>query len=230
MGQILLIRHGQANFGGADYDKLSPTGEKQALMLGRSLRPRLSQVDRVQTGSMKRHRQTADGCLQGLNRSPQREENPDWNEYDHEEVIQRYKPAYRNKAVLAADMARTGNPRRAFQDMFAQAIQRWMDGEHDSDYKESWPEFRQRGMQALHDLKNDLGRGETGLAFTSGGVITAIIQELMGIPAQNIFRINWTLANCGITKVIYSDRGMFLSSINEHSVFEGEFREMITYR
>lgn len=230
MGQILLIRHGQANFGGANYDKLSPTGEQQALILGRALRPRLTQVDRVQTGSMRRHHQTADGCLQGLNHKPPREENPGWNEYDHEEVIVRLRPAYANKALMAADMAKTGHPRRAFQDMFANAIERWMDGKHDADYKESWPVFRQRCVQALHDLEETMGRGETALAFTSGGVITAIIQEMMGVPAQNIFRINWTLANCGITKVIYSDRGMFLSSINEHSAFEGEFREMITYR
>ena len=114
--------------------------------------------------------------------------------------------------------------------MFAQAIERWMDGAHDADYAESWPVFRQRCLQALHDLRESLGRGETALVFTSGGPITAIIQELMGIPAANIFRINWTLANCGITKVIYSERGLFLSSINEHAAFEGEYQSLITYR
>lgn len=230
MAQILLIRHGQASFGAANYDKLSPTGEQQAVVLGRALRPRLLRVDRVQTGSMLRHRQTADGCLGGLGISPPRDEHAPWNEYDHEQVIHRFRPAYKSRTVMMADMARTLNPRRAFQDMFAQAIERWMDGKHDADYTESWPLFRQRCVQALHDLRETTGKGETALVFTSGGVITAIIQELMGIPAQNIFRINWTLANCGITKVITSDRGLFLSSINEHSAFEGEHRELITYR
>ena len=231
MGAILLIRHGQASFGAANYDKLSPTGEQQAEVLGRALHPRLRRVDRLQTGSMLRHKQTAEGCLKGLSRFQlQREENPGWNEYDHEEVIHRYRPAYKNRALMMADMAKSLNPRRAFQDMFAQAIERWMEGQHDAEYAESWPVFRQRCLQALHDLRESMGKGETALVFTSGGVITAIAQELMGIPAQNIFRLNWTLANCGISKVIYSDRGMFLSSLNEHTAFEGDFAELVTYR
>ena len=230
MGEILLIRHGQASFGSADYDKLSPAGEEQAVVLGRSLRPRLRRIDRLQTGGMRRHKQTSAGCLEGMCHAMDAEENLGWNEYDHEEVIHRYRPAYKSRTVMMADMARSLNPRRAFQEMFGNAIERWMDGKHDADYQESWPEFRQRCLQALHDLKDSMGKGETALVFTSGGPITAIIQELMGIPAQNIFRINWTLANCGITKVIYSDRGMFLSSVNEHTAFEGEFRSLITYR
>ncbi|HCT4576619.1 TPA: histidine phosphatase family protein, partial [Pseudomonas aeruginosa] len=34
MGSIYLIRHGQASFGADDYDVLSPTGIRQAEILG----------------------------------------------------------------------------------------------------------------------------------------------------------------------------------------------------
>ena len=37
MGQILLVRHGQASWGAADYDVLSPLGERQAAALGACL-------------------------------------------------------------------------------------------------------------------------------------------------------------------------------------------------
>lgn len=230
MGEILLIRHGQASFGSANYDKLSPTGEHQAQVLGRSLRGRLQRLDRVQRGAMFRHQQTMEGCLEGLHHRVTAEESLGWNEYDHEEVIQRYKPMYKNRAVLAADLARSGNPRRAFQAMFAQAVERWMNPQHADDYKETWAEFRQRCFQALTDLHASMGKGETALVFTSNGPITAIIQELMSVPSERIFQISWTLANCGITKVIYSGNQLYLSSINEHSAFEGDFRSMITYR
>ena len=30
MSRILLVRHGQASFGAADYDNLSPTGHEQS--------------------------------------------------------------------------------------------------------------------------------------------------------------------------------------------------------
>jgi broad specificity phosphatase PhoE len=40
VGVILLVRHGQASFGGADYDVLSPSGERQARRLGAALAAR----------------------------------------------------------------------------------------------------------------------------------------------------------------------------------------------
>ena len=43
-------------------------------------------------------------------------------------------------------------------------------------------------------------------------------------------RINLTLANCGVTKVIYSERATYLSSFNEHAHFEGAQHKLITYR
>lgn len=230
MGAILLIRHGQASFGKADYDCLSETGERQAVVLGEALKSRIPQVNAVYTGTMRRHKQTAAGCLGAMGLQTEWEEMPGWNEYDHEEVIHRYKPMYRNRHLMMADMARTLNPRRAFQKMFAEAIERWMSGEHDDDYSESWNAFEQRCINALELLVAGLGKGKTALVFTSGGPITAVTQYLMDIPRSNIFRVNWTLANCGVTKVIYSDRGKYLSSLNEHSAFEGLHQDLITYR
>lgn len=40
MSQILLVRHGQASWGSADYDVLSPLGEKQSAVLGEALAAR----------------------------------------------------------------------------------------------------------------------------------------------------------------------------------------------
>ena len=37
MGQLLLVRHGQASFGADDYDVLSPTGWEQGRRLGAHL-------------------------------------------------------------------------------------------------------------------------------------------------------------------------------------------------
>ena len=40
MSTILLVRHGQASFGAADYDNLSPTGHEQSRVLGAALAAR----------------------------------------------------------------------------------------------------------------------------------------------------------------------------------------------
>ena len=65
MSSILLVRHGQASFGAADYDDLSPTGHEQSRVLGAALAARGVRPDLLVTGRMRRHGQTADGVLAG---------------------------------------------------------------------------------------------------------------------------------------------------------------------
>ena len=50
------------------------------------------------------------------------------------------------------------------------------------------------------------------------------------MPDSHAFKLNWTLANCGVTKVIYSERGQYLSTLNDHAHFEGANFKLITYR
>ena len=230
MGVVYLVRHGQASFGAADYDKLSDMGVQQARVLGESLRQRLPRVDAVVTGTMLRHRETAAACLQGLGVELEPKRMEGFNEFDHEEVMVRHTPRYADASVLREELASTKDPRRAFQDLFTQAVARWVQGGHDGEYKESWSGFKARCLEAMNALVAALGPSKTALVFTSGGPITAVSQDLLGIPDEHAFRTNWTLANCGMTKVIYSERGRYLSTLNEHGHFEGPHRALITYR
>ncbi len=64
MGEIILVRHGQANSGATDeesYDRLSDLGHQQARWLGDYLRDREAPFDKVISGSLRRHRETATG-------------------------------------------------------------------------------------------------------------------------------------------------------------------------
>src|SRR3546814_20682282 len=74
-----------------------------------------------------------------------------------------------------------------------------------------------------------LGRAKAALVFTSGGPITAIVRQLLGLSDERAIRLNWTLANAAVTKLIYSERGIYLSTLNEHAHFEHD-SSMITYR
>lgn len=230
MGAVYLVRHGQASFGAADYDALSEVGLEQARVLGEALRSRIPQVDAVFSGTLKRHAQTAERCLaaMGVSLAPQRMAGLD--EFDHQEIIARFEPRFADHARMVEMLAAATDPRRAFQEMFTQAVARWTAGGHDSEYTEPWSAFQARCLRALEGLVQRLGPGKTALVFTSGGPITAISRELLQIPVAHAFRLNWTLANCGITKVLYSERGRYLSSLNEHGHFEGSRRALITYR
>lgn len=229
MGAIYLVRHGQASFGAGDYDKLSRLGVEQGAILGRALAARGLAPDAVVCGGMLRHRETAQSCLAAMGREAQWDEDLAWNEYDHETMIEAYRPRYRNKAVMAAELAATLNPRRAFQDLFAEAMQRWIAGGHEADYPESWGAFCARVESAARRLQTALGRSKTALVFTSGGPIAALARQLLGLSDERAVRLNWTLANAAVTKLIYSERGIYLSTLNEHAHFEHDGK-LITYR
>ncbi|MBI3905277.1 MAG: histidine phosphatase family protein, partial [Pseudomonas fluorescens] len=64
MGSIYLIRHGQASFGADDYDVLSPTGIRQAEILGRHLAELGISFDRCLAGDLRRQQHTANSALE----------------------------------------------------------------------------------------------------------------------------------------------------------------------
>lgn len=231
MGAVYLIRHGQASFGKTDYDQLSETGVEQARVLGAALRDRLV-PDAVFRGSMLRHEQTADGALGAMDSTCVQQIDEGYNEYDHDDIIVKLRPMYANKLLMRADLAKTLNPRRAFQTMLTEAMTRWMSGPHDDEYGESWPVFRARCNEALAHTIAACGPSKTVLVFTSGGVISTICQQLLDLSDTTTLKLQWTMANAAITKVIYSAQTgrVHLSSLNEHVHFEGENARLITYR
>ena len=63
MAQFHLIRHGQASFGAANYDKLSQLGHQQARWLGEYYRARGETFDALVTGDLVRHATFGDGVV-----------------------------------------------------------------------------------------------------------------------------------------------------------------------
>lgn len=225
MSVILLVRHGQASWGKVNYDALSPLGMQQARLLGATLKARGFQPDVVITGAMKRHRQTATELIAGADYTCPTFVNPDWNEYDHQNIIRGYRPQYRNPVILAADMIRTGQPTKAFSDMFATAIDRWV--ATDGDYDESFAEFQGRVSTALETtaaLPN-----KNILVVTSAGPISWAATKLLGAGPDTWRRFNDTAVNTAVTKIVAGRRGLTAVSMNEHTHLE-RHRRLLTYR
>ena len=230
MAAITLIRHGQASFGKADYDQLSELGYEQASHLGTVLREREEPVDTVFIGAMKRHRQTAEACLDAAGVDLPLQVLPGFNEFNHEQVIERYEPRYRDRDWLVAEMAKHANPGELFGQMFRQAIARWVGGAHDTDYDESWQHFQLRSRAALDEALSALPKRGRALVFTSGGCISVISQGLLGLNDDATFRVNLTLANAGLSRISQGSTHRNLISLNEHSHFSGRHRDLLTYR
>ena len=214
MGQILLVRHGQASWGAADYDVLSPLGEQQSEVLGPALARVLegAEPDLLLHGTMQRQQRTAELAAKAAGWSITATVDERWNEMDH-------------LAVLAAQQRDfDGEPDRAqFQAWFEAATQRWASGDHDDDYNESFPAFRTRvrdGLESLIDVGNTV-------VVTSGGPISAVTADLLVAGAPTYHRLTPVVVNSSVTRVVSGRRGLTLVSFNEHAHLPAE---LLTYR
>lgn len=210
MGSILLVRHGQASWGAADYDVLSPTGEQQAEVLGRAIAGVAPDV--VVHGTMQRQRRTAELAAAAAGWSAPIEVDGRWDEMDH-------------LAILAAEpQPFTGEPDRTqFQAWFEAATSRWTSGDHDHAYDESFPQFRSRVADAL----GSLDAAGTAVVVTSGGPISAVTADLLDADTATYVRLAPVVVNTSVTKVVSGRRGLTLVSFNEHAHLGPD---LLTYR
>lgn len=243
MGAIHLVRHGQASFGKANYDKLSPLGIEQSAHVGQHFARAGIRFHKVAAGEMVRHRETMEHCLQALQRhnddaeplTPAHDGAPlissAFNEFDHEEVVARFRPEFEDKAVLASYLANQPRPAAAFQIIFDQAMRRWLSGDHDRDYKESWQAFRDRCITGFTALLEHCAAGEHVAVFTSGGPVSIITQHLLGVPDEHVLKLNYAMINASITKIFYNGERVSLSSFNSYSHLESATNpSLVTYR
>lgn len=229
MGAIYLIRHGQASFGQADYDRLSPTGHRQSAVLGEALKRLNIDVNASVRGSMVRHAETANACLQAMGVDDDTRIDDGFNEYDHDEVLRLYRPEFAQPEGIARALAGAADPRAEFQKLFAAAVARWTGGEHDADYAESWTTFRERCVAALQRLIDSGGSGHNALVFTSGGAISVIVQQVLGLADRDVLRLNWIIANTSVTRLIYGRGKLTMSYFNNYRHVEGD-KALLTYR
>jgi broad specificity phosphatase PhoE len=229
MPNVLLIRHGQASFGTADYDRLSPLGEEQSRRLGRWLKQGGKAPDLVVVGPLRRHAQTADLCIEAAGVTAPRITIAGLDEFDHEEVLARHRPDLATHDALLAELARLENPQRAFQLMFAEAVARWTSNDFDQEYSRSWTAFRGAVMEGLQALAAQEAR--TIWAFTSGGPIAVIVNALVGAPIADAFTLSWPLVNTSTSRISLGAQRKSLISYNGCPHLEGtDSLDLVTYR
>ncbi len=228
MGVVYLIRHGQASLRSSNYDQLSEKGELQARITGKSFRNRIEDIDRIELGSLQRHAQTLEHFTSKFRTTANKIVVPDWNEYNHKDIIQQYNPRYSSRMYLTFDIIKKMNPKRDFLLMMNKSMDRWMSGKYDDEYVESWKVFKNRCVNALHNLLESLMDEEVALVFTSGGVKSAIVQHLMNLPDNYFMELNTKFVNCGVTKIVQTKNGTFVSTFNDYAHLEKN-RANITY-
>jgi broad specificity phosphatase PhoE len=218
VGAVYLLRHGQASFGAADYDLLSPAGKQQSTVLGEELSRRAVPVHAVWSGTLRRQLATAAACLPAAGVHAEVREDARWNEYDHLGLVPQ------------GQTLDPGGSSRRFQELLDAALLAWVEGGAAVGGSGTWAEFSGGALAALDEVFDDLPKGGSALVFTSAGVISAVCARLIGAPAAGYLALNRTMANASITKLVRGRSGVSLLSFNEHAHFEGDRRELLSYR
>jgi broad specificity phosphatase PhoE len=236
VGSIYLIRHGQASFGADDYDVLSPTGIRQAEVLGQHLAELGISFDRCLSGDLRRQQHTANSALEqfaavGLP-VPPLEIDSAFNEFDADAVIRALLPAMLQDEPHALDILRNAAQNRGeFQRIFALIIERWLAGTYDTPGLESWLGFVERVQAGLHRLLENADPTQKIAVFTSGGTITALLHLITQMPARQAFELNWQIVNTSLNLLKFRGREVALASFNSHAHLQLlKAPELITFR
>jgi len=214
---IVLVRHGQASFGTANYDRLSPLGERQAAVLGEHWQRSGFRADRALSGSLQRQRHTADQALRPLgSAAPGMAVEPAFNEFNHTQLVQAYLPLViaDDPSLQAVGGAMLKDP-ALFRPLFGRIVSAWAEGRRVAGpVDESWEGFCAR---CVAGVKQAAEGAERVVIFTSGGVITAVLQAALGIDNATALRLNWRICNASVHEFQLHDKGLNLAGFNDVS-------------
>lgn len=220
MTQVTLVRHGQANSNLLDYDQLSPLGQQQMHCLADFYRAHWANPAR-HSGTLQRHLQSDAALTEILGESHTTQSNPAWNEFDFLDIVSQYRPEWQDPESLKYSIANEPDARRVFLREFRKALGVWMSAETTEakeNYKETWPAFNQRIRDALLSLDPD----HSHWVITSGGVISALIGQALGLNADGVIKLNFSLNNASVTEVSIKGDRIHLNSFNQVQHFYGK--------
>jgi broad specificity phosphatase PhoE len=224
MAELFLVRHGQASIESDNYDQLSSLGHQQSRWLGEYFAERGLVFDRIITGQMVRHRETAEGVLAGFGKpSFALETTADWDEFDFDRLISQFLTEYPTFR-LADDV-----PRSARYGLLKQALEHWAAGKLQGELPESWAEFEGRLTRQLDALQSQSSR-EKVLVISSGGAIAMALRLILMSPPSMMVKLNLQTRNASLSHCYFNSSGFSLSSFNAVPHLDtSERRELISY-
>jgi broad specificity phosphatase PhoE len=231
MARIHLIRHAQASLMSDDYDQLSPLGITQSRALGAWFAARGEAVSVAVAGTLKRQSHTASECLAQLAAPPALQTDAGFDEYGHDELFGAAQPGMQSHADAMTRARASDNPRRAYQALISAAFVQWVSGADDSRRRRSWATFRREAVTALERVAGQCGRGQDALIVSSGGVIAAICQHLLGLPDDRVAALHWVVYNASVTRLLCNAEQITLSGFNSVAHLEAAPGDgLVTYR
>ena len=203
MAQLMLVRHAQASFGADDYDRLSELGWQQSRWLGEYFAERSMVFDRVVRGTLRRHTETLAGIAEGMGRTLEFAEDSRLNEYQADALLR----AHTGKT----EFQKEGDRREHFRVLRA-ALYAWTDGSLDLAPEHRFETFRAGVRDSLAEIRS--GQAQRVLVVSSGGPISTILTEVLGMPARGVVDLNLQTRNTGISELQAGAKRIHFVSFN----------------
>jgi broad specificity phosphatase PhoE len=198
MGELFLVRHGQANSGATteeDYDRLSDLGHAQAGLLGEWMRAHEAPFDLTLAGTMRRHRETAEGMGYAPDTFDERLNEMEYFALARDMEVQHKVPRPSSPEDFAIHMPRT----------LAAWEQATING------SEPFATFAARILSALSEAAKP---GKRVLCVTSGGVISMVIRGALGLSTDQMAHVLLPIYNSSLHKFRIRPEGTFLMTFN----------------
>ncbi len=229
--ELVAIRHGQASFGHANYDQLSPLGHRQARLLGEWLaaRPDLD-FEAVATGTMARHRETLAGIRAARPGLPEALVLPELDEFDHHAMLAAFRQVAPDDPVVAAiGEGRTPDLVAIFR--FLQGgLRAWVEGRLDGEVPESFAAFRVRVRRGFEALRAAHPGARRVLVVSSGGVMSQLAQWALDVPDSHAIDLNLSIRNSALAEFRHAEGRWRFGSWNAlPHLAAPEHRELHTY-
>jgi broad specificity phosphatase PhoE len=220
MSTLYLVRHGQASFGQADYDNLSPLGIRQSQILANSLAQRGLVPDAAFTGAMKRHLQTAEPLNPALSQAglPECEfiQSKAFDEFDAATVWQRQiNRMVEEDPQVRIDLDKMASDPKAFNRLFAKVMRQWVSGNVDPEIAPRWQDFTQRVRQGVRQIMETHPSKKKVAVFTSAGPVAATVQMALSLSDAKTMELAFQILNASVTAFTYSPKGIILSVFND---------------
>jgi broad specificity phosphatase PhoE len=210
MAVLFLVRHGQASFGTADYDRLSDLGRQQSRWLGEYFAARGIRFKRAVAGSLQRQQHTAQEILAGMNvppaTTPAIESHDGLNEYNGEALYAAHTQGRDPVAHQQSDY-------REYWRTLKAAMHAWAVDDL-AGAPETWSEFGTRTRTALAFACAGAGRDDAVLAVSSGGAISRAVVDIIGSPGATAVEFNLQFRNTGVCELIAGSGSMRLVTFN----------------
>lgn len=225
MSKLYFFRHGQASLGADNYDVLSEKGKEQSKALGHYLVDKKLSFDKIFVGPLNRQIDTYKAVKTVYSQQgysiPEHKEITGLKEHQGIEAMKIALPEMikSDPYLKSLSKASKNNPKNSMRNSmlgFQYFLGKWAEGKIVVEGIPTWAAFREEVREGLNEVLNSVEKGETVGVFSSGGTISAITAECLGLANEkSVAELNFSIRNTSFTSFLYSNKQFNLLSFNE---------------